>query len=223
MKVKNNMLRELVLYTSGSTAEPKIVIHNSHTVQQMLTRSITELQLTSNDAVLNIFPSNVIAYYSITGLPAISIGAKLINLKFDPYEYIRCFNEHRPTVTAIIPIHWEILNKTKEFQNLDMSCVRYCVVGSKSISVEMIEDLKKKGIKTVGNWYGSTEDPPPVFVGYNSNQFDFTPKLNYSVSFASDGECIINDRLTSDVFDLQTKTFLKRKNIANGKTWKTTI
>ena len=102
-----------------------------------------------------------------------------------------------------------------------MSCVRYMIVGSGVCSQAMIDDFKSKGVKTVANWYGMTEMPPPVFVGYDSEAFDFTPKEGYDVEFAADGECIINGYRTGDVFDLVTKKFLKRKVESNGITWKT--
>lgn len=216
-------MKELVLYTSGSTDTPKVVTHDLRTIQSMLTRSTEELQLSRHDTVLNTFPSNVIAYYAITGLPAISVGAKLVTLQFNPYEFIRFFNKHQPTVISIIPKYWEILRKTKEFSNLDMSCVRYCVTGSQIVPQDLITDLKNLGVQTIGNWYGSTENPPPVFVGYNSVKFDFKSKLDYNIEFDSDGECIVNNMPTNDIFDLETKEFLKRKQSANRNTWKTNI
>jgi hypothetical protein len=66
-----------------------------------------------------------------------------------------------------------------------------------------------------------TELPPPVFVGYNSESFDFTPKEDYTIEFADDGECIVNGYYTNDIFDLTTKKFIRRKNNAtNTNTWK---
>jgi hypothetical protein len=87
----------------------------------------------------------------------------------------------------------------------------------------MIDDFISKGVNTVANWYGMTEQPPPVFVGYNSEAFDFTPSGDYAVEFSDEGECIINGFYTGDIFDLPSRKFLKRKsNSINGNTWKNT-
>jgi hypothetical protein len=60
-----------------------------------------------------------------------------------------------------------------------------------------------------------------VFVGYDTETFDFTPKKGYTVEFADDGECIINGMPTGDVFDVFNKKFLHRKQRSTGNTWKT--
>lgn len=212
---------KLTLYTSGSTKEPKQVSHSN--IDQHVQRSIKEIGLTSNDIVLDVFPANVIAHYTVTALPALVSGARLVTANFDPYTYIKIFNEVRPTYIALVPRHYEVLSKLKSWKNFDMSCVRYMVTGSGPVPQSMIDDYRSKGVQLVANWYGMTEMPPPVFVAYNSESFDFSAKDGYSVEFASDGECIINGWNTGDVFDTATKKFLRRKAEANGKTWKNNI
>lgn len=214
-------MTEVVLYTSGSTDEPKTVNHSWDFIDQCIDTSINEIGLTDKDTVLDVFPGNTIAHYTITAMPARRAGSKLISAIFDPFRYIKLFNEHRPTYISLIPRHWELLKKTKGWDNLDMSCVNYMVTGSGPVPQIMIDDFINKGVTVVSNWYGMTEVPPPVFVGYNSESFDFTPKKEYSIEFSDEGECIINGMFTGDIFDLETKKFLKRRVQANGITWKT--
>lgn len=210
---------KITLHTSGSTKEPKRIFHRN--MKLHIERSINEIELTSDDIVLDVFPANVIAHYTVTALPAITVGAHLITATFDPYNYIKLFKEYRPTYISLIPRHIEILEKTKEWDQLDMSSVRYMVTGSQTVSQANIDAMLIKGVKRVANWYGMTEMPPPVFVGYNTASFDFTPKPGYLVDFSDDGECIINGMPTGDLFDLSTKTFIQRKHAANSSTWKT--
>jgi len=217
-------MSDLILYTSGTTDEPKEVCHTSDAVKLMLKRSINELELTKRDVVINVFSSNVIAYYAITGLTAIEAGATLINMNFEPYQFIKAFKRYKPTVIGLIPRMMEVLQHTKGFQELDMSCVRYMIMGSQNVSQEMIDLMRSKGVQTVGNWYGSTENPPPVFVAKNNTVFDFKPRIGYTVQFASDGECIVNGVPTGDIFDTEKQVYLKRKNeVSNRSTWKTNL
>lgn len=212
------MKKLITLYTSGSTDEPKLIHHK--TIEHHVQRSIKEIDLTKHDRVLNVFPANVIANYTVTAMPALTVGAHLFTTNFDPYSYIKHFNNFQPTVISLVPKHYEILTKTKGWKDLDMSCVRYMVVGSSEIKQSMIDDFRNRGVQTVANWYGLTEMPPPVFVGYNTSSFDFTPKDGYEVDFTEQGECIINGFHTKDIFDLQSKTFLHRLNSSNKRTWK---
>jgi len=213
----------ITIFTSGSTQEPKRVTHPRDTLLQCVDRSIKETGLSKNDIVLDVFPGNTIAHYTVTAMPAIKAGADYYNLSFEPYQYLKIFNEIRPTYIGLIPRHYEILSKTKEFENLDMSCVRYMTVGSSKIEQAMIDTFLNKGVKLVANWYGMTEMPPPVFVGYNSESFDFTPKEGYTVEFTDEGECVINGLYTGDIFDVENKIFLRRKKNATGSTWKTNV
>lgn len=207
------------LFTSGSTKKAKQITHNDMLIH--IKRSVEEIGLKRDDIVLDVFPSNVIAHYTVTAQPAIYAGAHLISSSFDPYQYIRLFNEFKPTYISLIPRHIEVLNKVKGWDELDMSCVRYMVTGSQTVTQEIINQLRAKGVQTVANWYGMTEMPPPVFVGYNSESFDFTPKPGYVVEFDNEGECIIDGLRTGDIFDLNTKKFVCRKSSLVGNTWKT--
>ena len=210
---------KITLHTSGSTKEPKRIFHRN--MKHHIERSINEIELTADDIVLDVFPANVIAHYTVTAMPAITVGAHLITASFDPYNYIKLFKEYQPTYISLIPRHIEILEKTKGWNELDMSCVRYMVTGSQTVSQKNINTMLNKGVKLVANWYGMTEMPPPVLIGYNTASFDFTPKSGYSVEFTDEGECVINGVHTGDLFDKQTKTFLKRKHAAVSNTWKT--
>ena len=213
-------MMRIVLYTSGTTKEPKLIEHSD-----MLThvkRSVNEIDLKSYDTVLDVFPANVIAHYTVTAQPAIYASARLITSSFEPYNYIRLFRRFSPSVISLIPRHIEILEKTKEWNDLDMGCVRYMITGSQPVSQSMIDSLRSKGVQTVANWYGMTEMPPPVLIGYNSECFDFEPKDGYDLEFSNEGECIINGIYTNDIFDIKTKKFLKRKVNGNtNNTWKT--
>lgn len=211
----------LILSTSGTTKEPKLVNHSWSFIEHCIQASIREIHLTSKDIVLDVFPQNTIAHYTVTAMPAYRANAILISTKFNAEDYIQKFKQYNPTYIALIPRHWELLREQPEWEKLDMSSVRYMVTGSGPVTQLMIDDFLNKGVKLVANWYGMTEFPPPVLVGYNSESFDIKPKSIGQVTFDKDGECFINNIATGDIFDLRSMKFLKRKsdNI-NENTWK---
>jgi len=211
----------LTLLTSGTTKPPKNVTHSWEYIEHAIQRSINEISLKSDDIVLDVFPGNTIAHYTVTAMPAYRAGAQLISAKFEAIDYLQRFNQCRPTYIALIPQHWKILKEQPNWDHMDLSCVRYMVTGSGPVPQEMIDDFISKGVKVVANWYGMTEQPPPVLVGYNSEKFDFNPKSGYTVEFADDGECVINGFATGDVFDVTGKKFLRRKDASTSSvTWK---
>ena len=102
------------------------------------------------------------------------------------------------------------------------------VTGSSKIEQSFIDAFKERGVQTVANWYGMTEYAPPVMIGYDSPSFDFNTidekrthvMFNPITATSNLAHCIINGNSTGDIFDMNTKTFSHRMNIANGKTWK---
>lgn len=218
----------LTLFTSGSTDEPKRVTHSWEYINQSAKLSAKEIGLTKDDIVLDVFPANTIAHYTITALPAYISGAQLVSANFNALTYPTLFSSVKPTYIALIPRHLELLQKTKGFKDLDMSCVRYMVTGSSKIEQSFIDAFKERGVQTVANWYGMTEYAPPVMIGYNSPSFDFNTidekrthvMFNPITATSNLAHCIINGKSTGDIFDMNTKTFSHRMNIANGKTWK---
>lgn len=217
----------ITLYTSGSTDEPKQITHSWEYINKCARRSAKEIQLTSKDIVLDVFPANTIAHWTITAYPSVLSGAQYVCSNFTPYTYIEAFKRLQPSYISLIPRHLELLQGTKGFRNLDMSCVRYMVTGSNKIEQSFIDAFKERGVQCVANWYGMTEYPPPILIGYDSTSFDLYNRptddhiMFHPVSATSNlGEAIINGRSTGDIFDTSTMTFSNRRNSPNGKTWK---
>lgn len=210
----------LTLFTSGSTDEPKTVTHSWDYIRKCANKSINEIGLTQTDRVLDVFPSNTIAHYTITALPSFLSGAEYVCANFNPFTYTDIFNKVKPTYIALIPKHLELLMGSKGFKNFDMSSVRYMVTGSAKIDQSFIDAFRERGVQTVANWYGMTEVPPPIMIGYNSPKFTI---VDENIRFADDGECIIDGWATGDVFDRSSMTFSHRKKEVNGSTWKTNI
>ena len=101
------------------------------------------------------------------------------------------------------------------------------VTGSNKITQEFIDTFRNQGVQIVANWYGMTEYPPPILVGYNSTKFDMSTLAKdehimfMPVSATSQlAECIINGRSTGDIFDMNTLEFYGRRQEANRTTWK---
>jgi long-subunit acyl-CoA synthetase (AMP-forming) len=218
----------LTLFTSGSTDEPKEVKHSWDYIKECATKSIKEIGLTKDDIVLDVFPANTIAHYTITALPAFLSGAQHVSSNFSTYTYPELFNRVKPTVIALIPRHLELLSNTKAFKQLDMSSVRYMVTGSSKIEQSFIDAFRERGVQTVANWYGMTEFPPPVMIGYNSTSFDLNTikddhVMFYPISSSSLHECYINGKATGDLFEMNPVRFVKRAKETNGQTWKTKV
>lgn len=214
-------MSKLTIYTSGSTRESKVVTHDWDVIKSAAERSIKLLNLTSDSRVLNLLPNNVIGFWTLTAYPAMLVNANLVNMVFDPYQFIKTFNEFRPTNLGMINRMFEVLNKTKSFDTIDMSCVECMFVGSDKITQEMIDTLLQKGVKKIINVYGMTEFPPPIYYGINS--LKFTDMIGpHKIEFTNIGECVIDGFYTKDIFT-EDRMFSHRDTNVQLNTWKTNI
>lgn len=214
-------MSQLTIYTSGSTRESKEVTHDWDVINNAAQRSIELLNLTSDSRVLNIIPFNTIGFWTLTAYPAMLVKANLINMMFDPYQYIKTFNKFKPTHIGLLNRAFEVLKRTKEFTTLDMSCVECMFVGSDKITQEMIDTLLSKGVKKIINVYGMTEFPPPIYYGVNGLQFTHMIGPN-KIEFTNDNECVIDGFHTNDIFTDDRKFSHRNTNVQHS-TWKTDI
>jgi len=221
----------IFLYTSGSTDTPKKIFYSWNTLKKHAARTVKEIQITEKDIILSVFPANTIAHWTITSYPSQLANATLYQCAFNPFQFVEDFKRISPTIISLIPKHLNFLEKTKSFNNLDMSCVKYMVTGSGKIDDTFIQTFKNKGVKTVANWYGMTEAPPPVFIGYNSTKFDMDTidKSLFTVTFKTHPqfdlpmiqECYINNKPTGDLFNIESFEFYGRTKKILDNTWKT--
>lgn len=216
----------IILHTSGSTDKPKQITHSWEYINNCAKRTIKEIKLTNKDIVLDVFPANTIAHWTISAYPSALSGAQLVTAKFNAFTYLELFEQIRPTVISLIPKHLELLSKSKKWNHIDMSCVRYMVTGSNKIEQSFIDAFKDRGVQLVANWYGMTEFPPPVLIGYNSTSFtniSTDDKIIFKplASNKNLAEAVINNYPTGDIFNMKDMTFYSRMKESNGKTWKT--
>lgn len=148
----------LLHMTSGSTGTPKICIR---THGQLLAEGISycdTLKITPDDHIANPLPLNhsyPLGFACFGGLVA---GAKVSILpKMMPRSLLRYLAKHRVTIVPLVPTLVRNLVYTNISEQIDLSSVRYCMVGAGSVTKQIADDFEKKyGIPLSAN-YGSTE------------------------------------------------------------------
>ena len=187
----------LILYTSGSTGPAKKVSHSWEFIRECAHKTIKEQGLASHDRVIDVFPHNTIAHWTLSALPAFLAGAEYHSMKFTAKFFIEKFKEVQPTILNLIPRHLEMLQENEEFDNLDMSCVRYMTLGAAPVTQKMVDEFRNRGVMLVAVTYGMTECPPPMMIGYNRPQFSY---IDPNITFTDDMEAIIGTVKTGDYF-----------------------
>ena len=149
----------LILYTSGTTAEPKGVEHTQNTLM-FECRSIAELdQLTPEDVIFMASPiTHAGGVLNALELP-LRVGAKTVLMdNWNAAEAIRIIEKEKVTWTmGATPFLQDIVQCESRPQH-DLSSLRLFVCGGASMTPNLIRSAAEAGIP-VSRAYGSSEHP----------------------------------------------------------------
>lgn len=152
-----------VLFTSGTTGEPKAVAHSNRGCYDACIQNIRIFDMKSTDVVLAQLPPPTVAGLYLFPLPGLMCGATVVMEQFNPRQFAELCIKHKPTVGIIVPAMIVAMTKLKSWQDLDMSHWRELSVGSTVIPEEMLQLLFDKGCKAIRDLYGCTETHVPPF------------------------------------------------------------
>jgi benzoate-CoA ligase len=150
-----------ILYTSGSTGEPKGAVHSQdHIYYTNETYCREVLRLTTNDRV---FSSSRLPFAYGLGnsfsFPLLNGATTILSReKPSPDIIARVFTEHRPTIFFAVPVVYNLLlEHHRAGQKLDCSSLRLCVSAGEALPAHLGEEWEKEfGVKLLDG-IGSTE------------------------------------------------------------------
>lgn len=150
-----------ILYTSGSTGEPKGAVHSQADIfytNQTFCREV--LRLTTND---RLFSSSRLPFAYGLGnsfsFPLLK-GATSILLREKPSPDVigRLFREHRPTIFFGVPVIYNLLlEHHQKGMQLDCSSLRLCVSAGEALPAHLGEEWERTFGVPVLDGIGSTE------------------------------------------------------------------
>jgi acyl-CoA synthetase (AMP-forming)/AMP-acid ligase II len=145
-----------IIYTSGSTADPKGVMHSHET---LLASILARRAQRANDAMaLMSYPVGHIA--SLRGIlrPLILGGATVIMDRWSPSRAASLIERFAVTTSGGTPFFLATLMDTMRKKQANLSSLQRYIVGAAPVSASLAADAERAGIVT---WraYGSTEHP----------------------------------------------------------------
>ena len=150
----------LLVYSSGTTGQPKGVVHTQAGLQANCQASQHAHGLTANDHVLTVLPLFHVGGLCIQTLPALACGATVtLTARFDPGEWLNDVARQRPTLSLLVPATMRTVIAHPEFEAADLSSLRLLNAGSSTIPVSLIDAFHARGVP-VCQVYGSTETGP---------------------------------------------------------------
>jgi acyl-CoA synthetase (AMP-forming)/AMP-acid ligase II len=148
----------LLIYTSGTTAEPKGVVHSHNTLIAEIA-SLRDLIGTGPEAVtLAAFPAGHIA--GVLNLLRMFLNgtSSVLMDQWDPRVGAELVETYRCTNTSGAPFHLTSLIEAARTDNRDLSSMRGYMVGAASVPPSLVEAADAFGIRAY-RAYGSSEHP----------------------------------------------------------------
>lgn len=169
----------MILYTSGTTGFPKGAVISHRMIFWNSVNTGLRLNLTQNDCVLTFLPLFHTGGWNVLTTPCLHRGAKIVLLKkFDAELILRLTEQQKVSVLFGVPTTMDFLKRSPVFNKVDLSSVRYAIVGGEPMPLELIREWEERGIP-VRQGYGLTEFGPNVF---SLNQEDSRRKMG-SIGF----------------------------------------
>jgi fatty-acyl-CoA synthase len=150
----------LIVYTSGTTGEPKGAVLTQKAVACNALNSIDMHGLTAADHVLTVLPMFHVGGLNIQTLPALSCGATVtLHARFDAGATLAAIAADRPTLTLLVPATMRAMIAHPAWDTTDLSSLRAVATGSTDVPVPLIEAFHARGVPVI-QVYGSTETGP---------------------------------------------------------------
>ncbi len=150
----------LLVYTSGTTGQPKGALHTQAGLLANCAMSVEFHQFTPQDHVLTVLPLFHVGGLCIQTLPALYTGAQVsLHARFDAAVWLADVARLRPSTSLMVPATLRAVIDHADFSAADLSSLRQLSAGSSSIPRALIDAFHWRGVP-VCQVYGATETGP---------------------------------------------------------------
>lgn len=171
----------MIIYTSGTTGAPKGAMITNKMIFWNSLNTTLRLNVSQTDCAVIFLPFFHTGAWHVLTTPFFHRGAKIIFInKFDAEKILSLSQEQKATLIFGVPTTMDMMAQHPLFETVDLSSVRYSVVGGEPMPLPLIEKWHAKGTP-IRQGYGLTEFGPNVF---SLNEEDAIRKIG-SIGFAN--------------------------------------
>ena len=152
-----------LIFTGGTTGLPKAA-EVSHRMIAWNTLNTVIHDVTHNDVYLNVFPMFHTGGLFVYTLPQVIFGGTTIFIKqFDPAQVLSLLEREKATVFAAVPTMYQMLTTASNWDEVDLSSLRFCTSGGAPLPIPLVEKYTKEKNIRFKQGFGMTEFGPGIF------------------------------------------------------------
>lgn len=153
----------MIIYTSGTTGAPKGAVISHEMIFWNSMNTTLRLNVSQDDCAVIFLPLFHTGGWNVLTTPFLHRGAKIVLLKkFDAAQVLVLSETEKATLLFGVPTTMDMMARSPLFQKVDLSIIRYAIVGGEPMPIHLIQTWHQKGIP-VRQGYGLTEFGPNVF------------------------------------------------------------
>jgi len=149
----------VLMYTSGSTGEPKGVQQTHRNIGAVIDATIDVWKFSDSDHAVICTPFFHVGGMQLMVLPMLLSGASSYILpRWQPEQWRQAILDTRATYTALVPTMVVDIANTFESDPVDLESIRVCAIGGSVLPTGPVARfIRVTGISTAVNIYGQTE------------------------------------------------------------------
>lgn len=153
----------MILYTSGTTGAPKGAVLSHRMLFWNSVNTSLRLNITQSDSTVIFLPFFHTGGWNVLTTPFLHRGAHIFLLKkFEAEHVLQLTADNKCTLLFGVPTTMDMMARCPQFNTIDLSHLRYAIVGGEPMPLPLIQTWHEKGIP-VRQGYGLTEFGPNVF------------------------------------------------------------
>jgi fatty-acyl-CoA synthase len=152
-----------LIFTGGTTGLPKAA-QVSHRMIAWNTMNTFIHDLRHDDIYLNVFPLFHTGGLFVYTLPQVIFGGTTIIIpQFKPELVLQLIETEKVTVFAGVPTMYQILTQADNWEDADLSSLRFCTSGGAPLPVPLVEQYTREKHIRFKQGFGMTEFGPGIF------------------------------------------------------------